>query len=126
MSRNDSNPVVIIVVFAIILIGSLGQTAAYWASSEDRTVTIKRRYTKKIGDGDQMRVEAAGEVYVCKDVLSFFHFSSADVYSQLEEGHTYKVKVAGWRFGLFSMFENIYEVEADITPKAEKEVVKRD
>lgn len=48
------------------------------------------------------------------DALFEGKFDSADIYGALEPGHTYKLRIAGWRVPFLSAFPNILEIEGEV------------
>ena len=57
-----------------------------------------------------VRVYTDCGVFVVRDEAWAFHFSSADVYGDLQVGETVDLKAIGWRVPLFSWFPNVVEV----------------
>lgn len=74
-------------------------------------VSEKDRVSKSEG-GSEMRIytENCG-TFVVSDSLIKTDFNSADRYSKIKVGKTYDITSYGFRFGLFSMFPKIVEVE---------------
>lgn len=61
-----------------------------------------RVYTKQCG------------VLANEDQMFVGKFNSADIQGQLEPGHTYRLRVTGWRLPFFSSFPNIISVEGEV------------
>ena len=74
----------------------------------DRTSTSKgssdmRIYTKECGVLENSDATFRGK------------FDSADLYGELKEGHTYRLRIAGWRIPFLSEFPNVLAVESEVT-----------
>lgn len=41
---------------------------------------------------------------------------SADIQGRLQVGHTYRLRIVGWRQSVFSDFPNIVSVDGEVTP----------
>lgn len=54
------------------------------------------------------------EVFENEDCARLLKFDSTDIVRKLKEGHTYRMKVAGWRIPILSMFRNIISVEEEL------------
>lgn len=65
-------------------------------------------------DKREPRVYTDCGVFVVADEPFRFHFGAADVYNKLQAGETVDLTTVGWRFGLFSWFPNVVDVE--VTP----------
>lgn len=110
-------PMILIVVGLICLLG--GYPTAYYLSSSETTITVKRleRIVESSGSGETTSTSSKylvftnNEVFENTDSWLYLKFSSSDLYSKLEEGQTYKVKVAGWRIPFLSWYRNIIEIE---------------
>jgi hypothetical protein len=84
-------------------------------------VRVTDKQVKKIGDTDTFLIftkDAKGEPHVFKDVDTklFFKFNSSDLYAKMENGHWYRVKTVGWRWGMKSWYENILKADAIPAP----------
>ena len=56
------------------------------------------------------------EVFTVSDEWILLKFDASDRYMTLETGKTYRVKVCGYRFQLFSWYRNIFEILGEIQP----------
>lgn len=96
---------------AIGLVLLFGYPVAYYSSSEiiDITVVDKERITT--GSGESLKgkfiIYTKDEVLENSDSMLYFKFASADYQNKLSPGNTYRVKVAGWRIPLLSMYRNV-------------------
>lgn len=52
-----------------------------------------------------------GETFQDSDARYFLKFDSGKLYLQLQEGHAYRVTVAGWSFPLFGWYRNIVSID---------------
>lgn len=76
------------------------------------TVTEKDRASTTVPGRSSMRVytDQCGVLEV-KDRWVYGHFDSADTYSRIENGSTYRFRTVGHRVPVFSMFPVIIAVE---------------
>jgi len=102
-------------VVAVVLLLALIFAAAYqYGTSKEVeiTVTDKERIVK--GSGDSMEsyylIFTEDATYKNEDALWYLKFRSSDLQGKLQVGETYKVKVYGWRIGLFSTYPNIVKI----------------
>lgn len=114
MTMNDFRWVLI--VFGLICFGFICiiQPIAYAYS--DTTTTITTKKLEHHGGDDKYLVFTENEVFENTDSLMFWKFNSSDIYNEMEEGKTYKVKVAGWRIPFLSMYRNIISAEETNSP----------
>lgn len=83
------------------------------------TVTGKERIVEESGDKElssKYLVFADDEngnslVFENTDCLIRWKFNSSNIQGKLKEGHTYKITVIGIRIPIFSMYQNIIDVE---------------
>jgi hypothetical protein len=106
-------------LYAIILVIVLlfgGLSCGVQRSTQDHiTVNVVRR-ERVSGENSKYLVwvkhkDGKEETLQCTDSLAFFKFNSSDVYGKLYEGETYKLHVAGYRFGPTSSYRNIISIE---------------
>jgi len=87
---------------------------AYYISSETVEISIKDKERITTGSGKDISgkfiIYTENEVFENTDNWLFVKFNSADFQNKLEVGKTYKVKVAGWRIPLLSMYRNVIDV----------------
>lgn len=103
-------------VIGLILLLFVGYIFAYKNSERTVEITVddKERITQSDGNGGvESKYLIYGEDRVVEntDDLVYFKFNSSEVYNELEEEGTYKVKVAGWRIAFLSWYPNIVEVK---------------
>lgn len=78
-------------------------------TKHEQTVTVEEKWIKSSGDsGQTYLLGTTGGVLSIKDNLVFGQFRSSDLYFRIKEGETYCFKLSGVRFGLFSMYPNVY------------------
>lgn len=80
------------------------------------TVTVTDKQVKMMNGQDVyliFTVRDDGSPRVFKDVDSkiWFKWNSSDIYAQMQAGKRYRVKTAGWRWGIKSWYENILKVQ---------------
>lgn len=105
-----------IVLIVAVLVVVFGLTFGYqYGTAREVTITVtdKDRIVKSDGDGDMESyylIFTEEEAYKNEDALFYGKFRSSDLQAKLKEGETYKVKVYGWRIGLFSSYPNIVKI----------------
>ena len=99
-------------IVSLLLVTGAVNTAINFSTVRYETVTITEKERVANGKTAQYQVWTEKDgVYTVKDDLLQGKFNAADTYGQLKAGNAYKVKVNGFRVGLFSMFPNILEAE---------------
>lgn len=102
------------IVLGVLLIGVviLSNVRAHYNEHDATcTVTGKDRGANSDSGSSHYRVYTK-QCGTLEDVDSWWRgkTNSADLYGQIEPGHTYTFHVAGWRLGLTSDFPNIFRV----------------
>ena len=102
-------------LFALLAVAVVGLIVFYFISyySEDTQIcTVEDKDRASGQNGSDMRVytEECGNLAVA-DALFKGHFSSSDVYADIEPGQKYEFTTIGFRVPLLSMFPNIIEAE---------------
>jgi hypothetical protein len=102
-------------VFAVLVLVALISGAAYqYGTEKEVTITIqdKERIVKGSGDGleSYYLIFTENGTYKNEDTFLYLKFRSSDLQGKLQVGETYKVKVYGWRIGLFSTYPNIVKI----------------
>lgn len=106
----------IVALVALLFVGYLAR-----ATVGDRvatcTVTGKDRGSPRVSHGQsddsshyRVYTRQCG-TFANEDMWLRGKFRSADIQGELQEGHTYRLHVVGWRFGPFSMLPNILSVQ---------------
>lgn len=102
------------IVGTLVVAGIVGVNIARVSMTETHTeCTVQEREDRALASLDKRdpRVYTDCGVFVVADELGRLHFNAADVYADLEPGGTYTLTTVGWRFGLFSWFPNVIEVQ---------------
>lgn len=95
----------------IVLIGYLGLYP--YTTSFETICTVQTKSIKQLSGEDHQTYLIGTDVgsFKIEDNVSHWQFKSFDLFSDLQENKTYRIKAYGWRSGLFSSFPNIYAVE---------------
>lgn len=105
---------VLIAVIAVVLLFGMSTCSVQYYSEdthENCVVDEKDRTQNSDGSSDaRVYTENCG-VFQVADSWIKGEVNSADTFGSIDEGKTYNFTTIGWRFGLFSMFPNIIEVE---------------
>ena len=70
---------------------------------------VKDKWIKRpSGSNEELYlVNCGGKTYKISDLFFLGKFNSADIYGNLEIGETYEITTTGYRWGLFSEYQNI-------------------
>jgi hypothetical protein len=114
MRKSTSTKILFFVLIALIILSYL---ILYYGSQKTITITVdsKERVTK--GNDSKYLIyddTTAFEVFENTDAPFLLKWNSSDVYRKLHEGHTYKVRVAGWRIPIFSQYRNILNIVSEV------------
>jgi len=108
-----------IFLFAVFLIfvGSAGYIVQSHIETKDIHVVSKERLMKLETDNDGKSttsyknfVYSTDETYIVEDSFWNWHFTAGTVYARVQPNETCRVKLAGYRIGFISMYQNIIEV----------------
>ena len=104
----------IVATLAVLGLVVLG-VSSYLGSTRDVTVTItnEANVCRSSGNGVQScqyLIYTSGGTFSDSDSLLSGKFNSSDVYGQLQIGHTYTLKVRGYRIPFLSDYPNIIAV----------------
>jgi hypothetical protein len=101
----------------LLILFAVGFSFAQNVNRQVRTCTVedKDRTTGYKGKSDMRVYTTNCGVLKVSDSLINGHFNSADTYSQIQKGHTYRFTTVGYRFPLFSQFPNILEAH-EVSP----------
>lgn len=115
MKRSSSTRNSYFWVFAFLILVALISGAAYQygtAREVEITVQDKERIVKGSGDGleSYYLIFTEDATYKNEDTFLYLKFRSSDLQGKFQIGQTYKVKVYGWRIGLFSTYPNIVKI----------------
>lgn len=94
-------------VFIMILI-TLNALYVFMTQFEKQiTVKEKHTYGSKGSKNNQRISDTDGNIYSVINSIYILHFTSAELFNQLEEGKTYNVNGYGMRIPFLGMFPNI-------------------
>lgn len=100
------------IIIGLIIVAIIGfYPTCYYLSSEVITITVNKTERVTKGDDSKYLVYTDEETFENTDSWLYVKFDSSDVHGSLKEGETYKVKVAGWRWKLFSSYRNVIGIE---------------
>lgn len=105
-------------VFLLIVVVGIFIAVAY--TSSDRIVTAKVSYKDRVckstdqGSDCEYLIFTDQGTFKVTDTILYMNFKSSDVYGKLEINSTYRMKVVGWRLGIFSQYPNIVEVREKV------------
>jgi hypothetical protein len=99
---------ILLLIGVLVVIGIY--PTCYYLSSETITITINKTERVNKGDDSKYLVFTDEETFENTDSYLSWKFDSSDVHGHLKEGQTYKVKVRGWRWKMFSSYRNIVEL----------------
>lgn len=118
MSSNSNGSAIVGGVFlAALVVCGLGGTIAranYNDHVAECTVVDKDRGASHDGTSHYRIYTKECGVLANDDQWLVGKTASADVWAQIEKGHTYRLRIVGWRFPLFSQFPNIVSVEGEV------------
>lgn len=104
--------IILTVIASLLTLSGLIMVGTYYSTTDTVTCTVtdKDRTTNR-ESGSDMRVYTSdcGVLKVADSILDG-HWSSADVFSEIEPGGTYTFKTRGYRMPLVTAFPNIVEV----------------
>ncbi|TMR92854.1 hypothetical protein [Nonomuraea basaltis] len=117
MNRNDNSSLwgcgILVLGGLILLVVALIKLST--ARVETITVKDKERVCDSSNSCRYLVWDRDGDVYENTDAWLSLKFDSSTLYGQLEEGHTYHVKVNGWRVPATSSYPNILSIEGEVT-----------
>lgn len=99
----------------LIIIGFLILSSFIYplATTFEKTITIKKKYTRNRGrKGDSyFVVDNNNTIYQVNNLLYNLDFNRAEDWNLLEEGKTYKIKSYGFRMGFLDMYPTISSIK---------------
>jgi|AntRauTorckE6833_2_1112554.scaffolds.fasta_scaffold00366_6 hypothetical protein len=100
--------IIVASVALLIAILLLAPVYIYRGSAQEEVINVEM---KERVNSDKYLVFTEDEVFENTDSIPFLKFASSDLYNDLKVDGEYKVKVAGWRIPVFSMYRNIISIE---------------
>lgn len=107
---------VLLVGLVIAAVAVIAYNSARWHDHVATcTITGKDRgYNQQTGSSNYRIYTAQCGTLANTDSMAFGKFNSGDVQGRLVEGHTYRLRIAGWRQPLLSAFPNIISVQGEV------------
>lgn len=103
---------VLIIVSIMIIIFSVWFVVLPYTNAEETNITVAEKYVKNYKTQSKyMIVDTNNNTYEITDLNLKLKWNSADLYAELKEGNTYKIKTTGKRIRLLSMYKNINQIE---------------
>lgn len=107
----------IFIAFAIVtVVGGVIFSIAANCNEQTYVTTVTDKDVKNYNNSSKYLVftktdEGETRVFSVEDSLLRFRWNSSDVYGKIEVGKTYQFTTVGFRFEIFSMYENIIDVQ---------------
>ena len=106
-------------IFVPIFMASRDKAAGAGSGSDIAIITVDHRERVSQGYGETLASKyliftKEGEVFEDTDNLFLGKFNSSDIYGQIREGHTYRVRTSGYRMPALSYYRNIVSVEGEV------------
>ena len=103
------------IIVILLVIVSIGIEVAMSFNDHTYTITITDKERVNVENNSKYLVfgkTSSGEVVVLENTDTFIRgkFNSSNIYGQIEIGQTYTFTVIGFRFPLFSAYENIIKI----------------
>ena len=100
---------VIVILFLVII--QIGIVSLYYSSEEEIEMTITEKWIKGIDDGQKYLFSDGNEVFENTDSIYIWKWNSSDFWVGIKEGHTYRIKIIGWRIPILSWYRNVVSYE---------------
>ena len=114
MKKNKLNIMPLFIVLIVALIGIITYFTSYNDHTYTITITDKERVVTGVGENSSSKYLIFGtdeggksKVFENTDTIMRLKFNSSDIYGELEVDSTYEITVVGFRFTIFSCYENI-------------------
>ncbi|MGI5281704.1 hypothetical protein ACQEVF_59185 [Nonomuraea polychroma] len=102
----------VLVALVVLVVGlfklSTGRVETITVENKERVCDSSSSCRYLVWDRD-------GDVYENTDAWLSLKFDSSNIYGELKEGRTYRVKVNGWRVPATSSYPNILSIEGEVT-----------
>lgn len=102
-----------IIKVSIVIILIVMCAKMYYAYGTAEFVDVRVTKTERVmyDKGHKYLIFTDIEVFENTDTMYYFKFKSSDIYSKLETGKEYTLKVYGWRIPFLSQYRNIVTVK---------------
>jgi hypothetical protein len=90
-----------------IVITHITNLIYYYSTKFERTITVDEKYAYSSKRRGQTISDTNNVVYVLRDVLVLFHWTSVDLFNEIDIGKTYKIQGYGIRVPFLGWFPNI-------------------
>jgi len=101
-----------LILIALTVLFFVGYGLMYALTTGTETITIKEKWVKYHEEDAKYLVSSTnGQVFQITDSIIKWRFDSSNLYSDIEEGDRCDIKTQGWRWGFFSDYKNILEVD---------------
>lgn len=102
-----------VAVVSFIAIPLIAHPSFQYMTQDNVTFTVKKAERVSYGESSRYLIFAQDETFENTDSIAFFKFNSSDIYGQINEGKTYRAKVAGARIPFLSWYRNIIEIQEE-------------
>lgn len=103
--------IILIVIVAIFLVPFIGIIVVDYCNEQILTIKVEDKYIKRSGESDiYLVVDSEGNTYKIGDLLFIGKFNSTDLYNKMKIGEIYEIELTGYRFQIFSMYQNINKI----------------
>lgn len=104
------NPTSYVIIFFLILI--FINIILYFATGFENIITIKDKYVVSGYKSGIIYyiVDSNNKIYIVDNVWFLADFNKAEDYNLINKGEQYKVKGFGFRFDVFSIYPQIYNI----------------
>lgn len=103
------------IVVMLIICGLAIESVVVFATQKEVVAIVNRceRVVKTDGDSVESKylVFTDNEVFENTDCWWIFKWNSSDIYGKFLNGHTYRIKVYGYRVPIFSWYRNIVSAQ---------------
>jgi len=94
-------------LIVFIIITHISNLIYYHLTKFERKITVDEKYAYSSKRRGQTISDTNNVVYVLRDVLVLFHWTSVDLFNEIDIGKTYKIQGYGIRVPFLGWFPNI-------------------